>query len=191
MTNSVVEKTSGKRERLVQSAAELMHRQGVERTTLAQIAEAARVPPGNVYYYFKTRDDLVAAVIDSQAAQVRELLSSLERRRTPAARLKGLARNWAEASELVAAHGCPIGSLSMELNAPGDPLDGQAARMFEILIDWGAQQFREMGQRDGRGLAIALLAGVQGAAVLSNAFHDPEVMTGEVRRLQRWVDSLA
>jgi AcrR family transcriptional regulator len=56
----------GKRERLIASAADLLHRQGVERTTLAEIAKAADVPPGNVYYYFKTRDELVHAVIESQ-----------------------------------------------------------------------------------------------------------------------------
>jgi AcrR family transcriptional regulator len=47
-----------KRERLVAAAAELVDRHGVETPTLAQIAQAADVPPGNVYYYFKTREDL-------------------------------------------------------------------------------------------------------------------------------------
>ena len=43
MTTSSSPPRSGKRERLVSSAAELLHSQGVERTTLAQIAEAADV----------------------------------------------------------------------------------------------------------------------------------------------------
>jgi TetR/AcrR family transcriptional repressor of nem operon len=41
-----------KRQRLVDSARELIHEQGVQRTTLAQIAERADAPPGNVYYYY-------------------------------------------------------------------------------------------------------------------------------------------
>src|ERR1041384_7819240 len=101
----------GKRERLIAGARELLHAQGVQRTTLAQIAEAADVPPGNVYYYFKTRDELVQAVIDGQLEQVRALLTRLERRRTPAARLKGLVHQWSDSAELVADHGCPLGSL--------------------------------------------------------------------------------
>jgi len=40
----------GKRERLVTAAQELVYRQGVARTTLADIASAADVPVGNVYY---------------------------------------------------------------------------------------------------------------------------------------------
>ena len=68
MTDSSVHDRGGKRERLVASAGDLLHRQGVMATTLAQVAEAADVPPGNVYYYFKTKDDLVRAVIDRDVA---------------------------------------------------------------------------------------------------------------------------
>ena len=52
MTNSTTEKRSGKRERLVDSARDLFHERGVQRTTLAEVAERAEVPLGNVYYYF-------------------------------------------------------------------------------------------------------------------------------------------
>ncbi len=60
----------GKRERLVASAGERLHRQGVAATTLADIAQAADVPVGNVHYYFRTKDDLVRAVIEAQLDQV-------------------------------------------------------------------------------------------------------------------------
>ena len=69
MTDSLTEPTQGKRERLVAGASEVIHRQGVERTTIADIARAADVPVGNVYYYFKTKDELVEAAIDSRHAR--------------------------------------------------------------------------------------------------------------------------
>jgi TetR/AcrR family transcriptional regulator, transcriptional repressor for nem operon len=184
-------RASGKRERLIDSAAELIHGRGVERTTLAEIAEAAEVPPGNVYYYFKTRDDLVRAVIESRAGRVEALLASLDRRSSPAARLKALTRNWADADELVAANGCPLGTLCSELNKTADGLDREAARLLERPIDWAEGQFRELGRKDARELAITLFAGVQGAALLSNTFRDPKLMRSQVRRLERWIDSLA
>ena len=52
----------GKRERLVTAAYQLLYQQGVERTTLVEIAELATVPVGNVYYYFKTKNELIAPV---------------------------------------------------------------------------------------------------------------------------------
>jgi TetR/AcrR family transcriptional regulator, transcriptional repressor for nem operon len=55
----------------------------------------------------------------------------------------------------------------------------------------GEEQFRLMGRRDARDLAIALIAAYQGIALLTNTFRDPELMTREGRRLERWIDSLA
>jgi TetR/AcrR family transcriptional repressor of nem operon len=191
MPNSGTQGRHGKRERLVASATELLHRQGVQGTTLAEIADAADVPPGNVYYYFKTRDDLVQAVIDSHAEQIRGLLRSLDRRSSPGARLKGLTHSWAEVADLVAAHGCPLGSLSSELNKCDDELAGGAAGLFGLVLDWSVEQFRALGRRDARDLAITLFAGVQGAALLANTLGDPKIMQREARRLERWIDQLS
>jgi AcrR family transcriptional regulator len=95
MIDSSAHDRGGKRERLVVAAAgDLLHRQGVAATTLAQVADAAEVPPGNVYYYFKTKDDLVRAVIESRTEQAAAMLGSLQARRSPAARLKALAHQW-------------------------------------------------------------------------------------------------
>ncbi len=56
---------SEKRSRLVAAARKTVHERGVEQTTLALVAAAADVPVGNVYYYFKTKDELLGAVIDA------------------------------------------------------------------------------------------------------------------------------
>src|SRR5690349_24463219 len=82
----------GKRERLVAGALQTLHAQGVESTTLADIAKAADVPVGNVYYYFKTKDDLVDAVITAHADEIKSRLAALEHHRTPKARLKAFVR---------------------------------------------------------------------------------------------------
>ncbi|GAB3896764.1 hypothetical protein GCM10027612_51800 [Microbispora bryophytorum subsp. camponoti] len=70
---------SAKRQRLMAAAAEVVHQQGAERTTIADIARAADVPVGNVYYYFKTKDELVAAALAEHARHLRDLTERLER----------------------------------------------------------------------------------------------------------------
>jgi AcrR family transcriptional regulator len=191
MTDSTVHDRGGKRERLVVSAGDLLHRQGVGATTLAQIADAADVPAGNVYYYFKTKDDLVRAVIESRAEQVGAMLDALQARRSPAARLKALAHQWVEMRDLVARYGCPFGTLAAELDRREDGLDREAAKPISLILDWAEDQFRQIGRRDARELAIALFSGVQGGALLANALRDPDLMTGQVRHLERWIDSLS
>ena len=168
-----------------------MHQQGVEKTTIADIAQAADVPVGNVYYYFKTKDELVAAAIESHASDVRALLESLETGRSPRARLKTLVRELTAQRELAARYGCPLGSLCSELDKRTDGLDRTCAQLLELPIDWAENQFRLMGRRDARDLAVALMASYQGIALLTNTFRDPELMARESRRLDRWIDSLA
>jgi TetR/AcrR family transcriptional regulator, transcriptional repressor for nem operon len=192
MTDSAVrDAPAGKRERLVAAACEVLHEQGVEKTTLADIAQAADVPVGNVYYYFKTKDQLVEAAIHAHGQLLETTLAALGRRRTPQSRLKGIIREWTSQRELVARYGCPFGSLACELDKRSNGLDHTAAGTLRILTDWVEQQFRSMGRADARDLAFALVASYQGIALLTNTFRDPELMVREGRRLENWIDSLS
>ncbi|HUA46755.1 MAG TPA: TetR/AcrR family transcriptional regulator [Solirubrobacteraceae bacterium] len=191
MTDSLSPPTQGKRQRLVAGARQMIHEQGVEKTTIADIARAADVPVGNVYYYFKTKDELVAATIESHARDVRALLESLDTGRSPQARLKALVGELTAQRELAARYGCPLGTLCSELDKRTDGLDGTCAQLLELPINWAENQFRLMGRRDARDLAVALMASYQGIALLTNTFRDPELMARESRRLERWIDSLA
>ncbi|HTZ25951.1 MAG TPA: TetR/AcrR family transcriptional regulator [Streptosporangiaceae bacterium] len=192
MTDSALrDAPAGKRERLVAAACEVLHEQGVEKTTLADIAQAADVPVGNVYYYFKTKDQLVEAAIHAHGQLLETTLAALDRRRTPQSRLKGIIREWTSQRELVARYGCPFGSLACELDKRTSGLDRTAASTLRILTDWVEQQFRSMGRADARDLAVALVASYQGIALLTNTFRDPELMVREGRRLERWIDSLS
>jgi TetR/AcrR family transcriptional regulator, transcriptional repressor for nem operon len=193
MTDSAVPGLpAGKRDRLVAAACQVLHEQGVERTTLADIARAADVPVGNVYYYFKTKDQLVEAAINAHGDDLRAMLSALERHPTPQSRLKGLIRALAGQRELAARYGCPFGTLACELDKRADGLDRTAAEVMGVLVDWAERQFRSMGlPEQARDLAIALVASYQGISLLTNTFRDPELMVREGRRLERWIDSLA
>ena len=180
----------GKRERLVGGARELLHQQGVERTTLAQIAHTADVPPGNVYYYFKTKDELVEAAIAAHAGDLEAALAEFDGLRTPRSRLKALVRIFGAQAELAARHGCPHGSLCQEVDKRDDELQVAARQLIAIPLDWAERQFRELGRRDARDLAVALMSSYQGASLLANTFRDPDLLVREARRLERWIDTL-
>jgi TetR/AcrR family transcriptional repressor of nem operon len=163
----------------------------VQATTIADIAQASDVPVGNVYYYFKTKDELVAAAIDAYAQDNCAALTSLEQHRTPQARLKAFVRLLMDQSDLTARYGCPEGSLCSELDKQDDGLAHACADLLRIPIDWAEQQFKAMGRRDARDLAMGLIASYEGIALLTNTFRDPELMRREGHRLERWIDSLA
>jgi AcrR family transcriptional regulator len=186
-----VEPTRGKRDRLIDAACELLYRQGIETTTLADIAQLADVPLGNVYYYFKTKDEIIDAVVQSHLETIRVTLSSIEaNHRTPKSRLKALVKVLAGQRDLIAEYGCPQGSLCSEMNKRGSGSDHFAADLIRVPLMWVEDQFRQMGRRDAYELAVTLIATYQGTALLSNTLGDPTVMTRESRRLGQWIDSL-
>jgi AcrR family transcriptional regulator len=188
---AAVQQVPGKRERLVAAAVQLLHQRGIERTTLADIAQLANVPAGNVYYYFKTKDDVIGAVVAAHADQIRATLASIDARcRSPKARLKALVQELAGQSEIVAQYGCPLGSLCSEIDKRLDASDFAAADMMRLLIDWAEVQFRELGHgSQSRGLALDLLAAYEGNALLANTMRDPKLLAEAASRIARWIDT--
>jgi TetR/AcrR family transcriptional regulator, transcriptional repressor for nem operon len=196
MTDSATQRqggaaAAGKRERLVASAIALVHEQGAQATTLAEVAAAAGVPAGNVYYYFKTKDELLQAAVAEHAQHQQAALLELEREATPAARLKAFVEMVAGEADLAARYGCPQGTLCSELDKRGDELSQNAANLMRIPIDWVERQFSAMGRSDAPELAVALIASYQGISLLTNTFGNPDLMTREASRLRRWIDTLA
>jgi AcrR family transcriptional regulator len=181
----------GKRERLIEATRQLLHEQGVEKTTIADIGKAADVAIGNLYYYFKTKDELIEAAIAAHQVDIEATLASFDRHHTPKARLKAFVRALASQREIAARYGCPHGTLCSELDKRSDEFARSAVKLLRPSIDWAEQQFRAMGRRDARDLAVALIAAYQGASLLTNTFRDPGLLQREARRLERWIDSLA
>ena len=192
MANSMTSERPGKRDRLVAGAGETIYRQGVEATTIADIAEVADVPVGNVYYYFKTKDELVAATIDAYVQEDHELLSSIEQQhRTPRARLKGLVRLLVSQSDRVVLYGCPRGSLCSEL----EKQDNDLARACAELC--GRRSTGSSGSsRRWAGATLATWRSrcwrhTRESRSSRTPFVIPQLMVREGRRLERWIDSLA
>ncbi|MBN0047618.1 TetR/AcrR family transcriptional regulator [Streptomyces actuosus] len=189
MTDSQRTRAGGKQERLVRAASELLHENGVARTSLAKVAAAADVPLGNVYYYFKTKDELVQAVIAAHAEAIRAELAGLERQHPlPLDRLKAFARSLTRSGAHVSRYGCPHGTLCSELGKREDGPGAAAAALMGEYVDWAQDQFRLLGQQDARDLALTLVSVFQGASLLAHTFRDPDVMRGQAEQLERWLD---
>jgi len=64
-----------KRDRLIEAAKAKFYQQGVALTTLADIAQQAQVPLGNVYYHFRTKDALIEAVVQAHVQELRSMFA--------------------------------------------------------------------------------------------------------------------
>lgn len=180
---------NSKRTRLTTAARQLIHANGYTSTTLAEIAKVAQVPLGNVYYYFKTKDELAQAVIASLLQEFRQLTQDLDRIAEPRARIDGFLSMLVLDSDKIAQHGCPVGSLITELNKGGKHLGQQANALLQSQLDWLTRQFEQMGKADEEAseLAMHLLAQLQGASVLTHVMDDPTVFTRQVVQAKAWL----
>lgn len=179
-----------KRERLLLAAESLIHHQGYRVTTLADIAQAAEVQLGNVYYYFKTKDALAVAIIHRHAEMMRQKLVNWDQLPHSRARLEAFLDMALENRELYALQGCPIGSLSQELNKGEPTLAVEVNRILRMQVDWTITQFRELGKVDPQLLGARFIAQIQGAVLLSNAFQDPELMIKLMEQCRTWLKDI-
>ena len=67
-----------RREALTQAAAELFWTKGFAATSIADIAQKAAVPVGNVYYYYKTKSDLADAVATFFVGETESLVQAVQ-----------------------------------------------------------------------------------------------------------------
>ena len=189
-------KATDKRERLLTTALRKIHQQGFAPTTLADIAEAAKVPLGNVYYYFKTKQAIAEAIIDRRQQYYAKQRSDWER--LPDAKSRLLAfidMTLVHQRELVKS-GCPIGTLCTELQKGGKSVAGgqlaqRASSLFSEFLVWLELQFSELGRgAEAEGLAIQLLSSLEGATLLSHSFRSSDFIVRETARLKQWVSQL-
>ena len=181
---------SEKRERLLAAAKNLIHSKGLSQTTLADIAQESGVPLGNVYYYFKTKDDIAAAVISELVSEFRTMAEKWERNSDPRERLVSYLDMPIFLREAVALHGCPFGGLAQELCRSEGPLAKMARALLDSHVEWVTEQFRLLDKEDSTGLALQFIATVQGISLLANTYNDPDIVDRQIGTLKRTLKTL-
>lgn len=180
-----------KRQRLIEAAKVLIHRQGFNLTTLADIAQEADVPLGNVYYYFKTKDSIGVAVIEKLAMEWKDLLAYWSEAGDALVSLSLLLQYSLENLDAKARFGCPVGGLCQELGKEGGPLSDLAANLMQNILSWTQDQFKALGFIErSEGLALNLISGIQGMHLLTNTFKDPKLAERQCSRMQTWLEEL-
>jgi AcrR family transcriptional regulator len=176
--------------RLIHAAVKLVYKHGFAHTSLADIARDAQVPLGNVYYYFKAKEEIAEAIIDQYMERfhaLREHLSGLD---SPRERLCAFVQMTLDDRNGLVESGCPVGTLCSELCKETGALAGKSAQLFAVSLMWMEEQFEALGESDARGLATHLLSALEGISVLAQTLKDPHLVTAEAARLKTWVQNL-
>jgi AcrR family transcriptional regulator len=181
-----------KRERLIEAGCRLIYQQGVHRTTLADIAQVAEVPLGNVYYHFRTKESLISAIIATHKQQVLAKFAHWEQDPDPLRRLQSLLYSGRADEDQLAQYGCPYGSLCQELEKENTRLAHEASDLMNCYLSWAEQQFRLLGKgNEAVDLALDLIASLQGSYLLTNSAHSAQLLERRLKRLNMWLEQVA
>jgi TetR/AcrR family transcriptional regulator, transcriptional repressor for nem operon len=180
------------RDDIVEAADRLFYRQGYEHTSFSDIADVVQISRGNFYYHFKTKDEILDAVIEARLANTRKMLEQWEiEGKHPADRIRSFIHILIANRSDIKRYGCPVGTLCSELAKLNHAAQAEANKLFTLFRAWLRRQFTLLGrEKDADELALHLLARSQGVATLANAFHDEKFIRQEVKQMCDWLTSL-
>lgn len=179
------------RDYIVEAADELFYRQGYEHTSFSDIADAVQISRGNFYYHFKSKDEILDAVIGLRLSNTRNMLGQWEvAGERPADRIRSFINMLVANQVLIKRFGCPVGTLCSELAKLNHAAQNDANSLFSLFRAWLRKQFTLLGgKNDADALAMHLLARSQGVATLATAFPDEDFIQREVEQMYEWLDS--
>ena len=174
-------KVQGTRERLVSTAADLFGRQGLSATGIKQILAGSKAQFSSLYHHFPGgKDQLAAEAIRTAGLGYQQFVEEI----------------WDGAGDLLAgvrsifdgaayvleatdyADACPIATIALEVASTNEDLRLATAEVFESWNRAAVARFVAGGITPSvaRELAVALIALLEGAFVLSRAAKSPESM---------------
>lgn len=180
------------RRQIVDAADDLFYSRGFSQTSFADIAEAVKISRGNFYYHFKTKDEILDAVISKRLEDREKLLGSWDQSaEDPAKRVECFVKIVIVNQAKIMAYGCPVGTLTAELTKLDHASKEKANEIMALFRDWLIRQFEELGHSEHASEhALHVLSWSQGVASLAQTFKDEVFVQREVEQILAWLYNL-
>ncbi len=176
-------------QRIVASARELMYASSYADAGVATICEKAEVKKGSFYHFFKSKQELTLAVIDSYYAGFKDELvtNAFARDVPPLARIERLFISIADLQiqmhkQTGQIYGCPFGNLATELSTQDEVIRSKIDQVFHrisMLLQQTLQEAVDQGALDNIDTAVtgtAMLAYFEGMLLLAKTSNDPAIL---------------
>ncbi len=186
------------RARILNAARLLFWERGYEGTSLADVAGRTGANLGSVYYFFRTKEDLLLGVLDLYTELLFPVLIEplFRRMKDPLERIFGLLDGYRHGLiQSGCPRGCPIGNLALEVGDAMPRAREKIASNFEGWRDWVYKCLEDARDRlpadaDIQGLAIFILTVMEGAVMQARAHQSLEPFDASVRQLRDYFNRL-
>ena len=180
------------RQRILESARELIYAQSYGDVGVAAICDRAGVKKGSFYHFFPSKQELTAAVLDEFREELKTELwgRAFAPNVPPLERFDRFVETLYQLQKAVADEaghmlGCPFGNLAVELATRDEVVRRKVDSVFQDLEAYFRDTLQlavdadDLGQVDVAATAEAMLAFLEGVLLLAKTRNDPEV----IRRL--------
>ena len=166
-----------KRDQLLRTAWRLFESQGYHATGINQIISESGVPKGSFYHYFPDgKEGLAREAIDAIGSGLRHKLESACASGPDClSGIAGLIRTVAEHVEASQfKHGGPLTTVALETATSNQRLNEGCRHAYHTLLDLLVERLRSdgMDEQEAREISTTIIAGLEGAILLSRTFHD-------------------
>lgn len=180
---------SDTRQRILDSARELIYSRSYMDVGVAAICERAGVKKGSFYHFFPSKQELTLAVLDELFASFKERVykdcftserSPLQRLHCFIDRAYGLQREMADLTGQTL--GCPFGNLAAEMSTQDGAIRQKVDGVFQQMEHAFASTLEaavgngEVGEIDISATARAMVAYVEGIMLMAKTRNDPEII---------------
>lgn len=180
------------REHLLACAMDLIHERGYQSMSLAELADRSGMQKGHLTHYFPNKQALLAAVIAERSRQLLQGLDhqlddepdTLARARLA---LNRLLEYVASQEQKLLLWGCPLGGLALECSrlAAQEPATAIGREPLIQLQTWLVERLQPaLGYTGACKRAEEVLVRLQGAALMSQALHDPSPLRRQLTALK-------
>lgn len=181
------------RDRIVLAAMELFWRKGYGSTSIADILETAKVNSGSLYYFFRGKQDLLVAVLESYRDGIAPMLlePSWGNVEDPIEKVFALLGTYRRLLlETDCFYGCPIGSLALELHEPDPEVRELIAANFHAWTAAVRDCLEQAGlgkATDTQALAELVLTVMEGAVMQTRTYRDIAHYDRAVEQLRQYI----
>jgi len=172
--------TKPTRERILEAAGKLFHAEGIRAVSVDAVAEKAGLTKRTLYYHFRSKDDLIAAYLETRDQPNLLLFQRwfAETEGDTADRVRGIFRNLAVSARHPKWKGCGFLRTSVELiHLPGHPAIVAGRTHKKRVEDWLCSVFVEEREHSAaRELARQIILLLDGAFSVVLLHRDPSYM---------------
>lgn len=166
---------SDTKSKILDAAESMTQASGVNGFSYLDLADEVGVKTSSIHYHFKTKADLMLAMVErvkaTHGAAMSQLQSKLDAPKDRLLEVVKLFQGYVKEEKF-----CLCGMMAAEMQSVSPEVKERLKGYFQQFQDWLAKQFKEMKHGDSKGLAMGFMGALEGSLLIARLHGDPKIV---------------